>query len=502
MSDPTPADLARYEAEPLAFVEDLKISVAGSAHRFSDVMTKYQRLRFKSIMAGMKAVQLGQAPEFPCLWLEETKGNGKDHSCAIGLLWLLTFCPRTLFCQIAAADQDQAAECRRAAIQVCELNPWISEVVKIEAKAFVSLATGARCDIVATDTAGSQGALPDVLVINELSCITKREFVENLMDNATKNPQGFTIVATNAGFLGSWQAAWREIAIESLRWIFHRFAEPAPWLSPEALADARRRNSASRYARLFRGNWAPGGAGDAIDPHDIEVCVTLPGPQGAYVCGAGWDYFAALDIGVKNDRTALAVLGVNWRRRGIRLAYAKSWSPREYGGRVDLGIVEDEILQLTDRFCLHLIYFDPSQALYLASRLMSAGVRMDEYGFTAAHADEMALHLIQAFRNREIELYQHNELIQDLCSMSLVEKTNGVQYKLTAGRDAVQGHADLGFSFAMANSNATRVMTAQRERDNFQEMFTAPVAIVNQSSHPGFIPNDDYEMIRAQRFQE
>ena len=139
-------------------------------------------------------------------------------------------------------------------------NPWLNEFVVIQNWKVKHQGGLAEIDIMAADIAGSHGATPDVLVINELSHVTKWEFIENLLDNADGGPQGIVILATNAGFKGTKAEVLRKNALASKMWSVHIWNEPSPWLSPDDIEDARLRNSPSRFRRLwrqFRGGEAP-----------------------------------------------------------------------------------------------------------------------------------------------------------------------------------------------------------------------------------------------------
>ena len=214
-----------------------------------------------------------------------SKGASKDSDLGVCLLWLLVFSQRSLLVQVGAADQDQAGELHKAVRDVIALNPWLSELVKLTNNKITCAHNGATCEILAADVAGSHGARPDVLLVNELSHIVKREFAENLLDNATKMPGGLAIIATNAGFVGTWQHDWREQARTSPRWSFHQLAQPAQWIDGDELQEAAVRNSATRFRRLWWGVWAAG-AGDALDESDLAAALTLAGPEPAPQ--AGW----------------------------------------------------------------------------------------------------------------------------------------------------------------------------------------------------------------------
>src|SRR5262249_46356062 len=154
-------------------------------------------------------------------------------------------------------DQAQADELRKAAKGILRLNEWLSDAIQVRSWTLCNERTDARCEIVAADVAGSHGARPDLLVLNELSHIGKEEFAKNLLDNASKVPHGIVLVATNAGYTPSWQFDLREMARTSARWYFSAYTRPAPWLDEAEIDEARRRNSVNRFARLWEGQWVP-----------------------------------------------------------------------------------------------------------------------------------------------------------------------------------------------------------------------------------------------------
>ena len=193
-------NIKKFATDPLAFFDALIIPSAVGYKPFVEVMADYQRDWFKAIAPSLLAVAAGEKPPIGRFWSERTKGGSKDSDCACVLLWLLAFCPRKLDMQVGAADKDQAGELKKAAADILRQNDWLATRVEVQAWSLVCKATGSECSIVASDVASSHGARPDIVVMNELSHVTKEEFASNLLDNATKKPMGIVIVATNAGF--------------------------------------------------------------------------------------------------------------------------------------------------------------------------------------------------------------------------------------------------------------------------------------------------------------
>jgi hypothetical protein len=449
---PTTDRLRDYTADPLACIEDLQIPGVRGRVRFGDAMADFQRKRFASLAPSLLAIVRGTKPPIGRFWHEATKGGSKDSDLACNLLWLLSFTRRPLSCQVGAADADQANELKKAAADILRLNPWLAQRVAVQNWKLICSATDSVAEIVPADVAGSHGARPDVLILNELSHVTREEFASNMMDNAAKVPNGLAIIATNAGFQDSWQARWREIARTSPRWNFHQWAEPAPWLDPAEIEEAKQRNSLSRYLRLFHGRWASG-SGDAIDVEDLEAAITMPGPMHRHPPAAeNWTFVAGMDLGVKRDASALVVLGARYGSPRIRLAHCESWIPGS-GRNVDLESVYRAVLRAHAIFRFSL-WFDPSQALHMAQRLQRRNVICNEQPFIGQHLDRMASTLLQTFRARTIDLFNDSALIRDLGRLNIEEKSFG--YKLSASRE-VDGHADRGIALAICLPHAVEL---------------------------------------------
>jgi hypothetical protein len=439
----TSAQLATYRRDPLAFADDLVIPSAHGPRRFGDVMADFQRERFGEIAPALLALARAEKPPTGRYWWEATKGASKDSDLAVCLLWLLAFAGRSLLAQVGAADQDQADELRKAAADILRLNPWLAQRVKILNWRIVCNSNGATAEIVAADVGGSHGSRPDLLVLNELCHVTRPEFAENLRDNADKVPQGLVVIATNAGFTGSWQHRWREIARTSPRWVFNQRSEPSPWIDPADLAEAQRRNSKARFMRLWWGLWSSG-AGDALDADDIAAAVdaTLGPMQGNE---AGFGYVAGLDLGIKQDHSALVVLAYHSATQRTRLASCESWAPG-LEGKVDLMAVESAVMSASKRFGAAVLY-DPHQAGLMAQRCTKAGATMIEVPFVGATLNKLASCVLDVFRSRAVDLYPEPKLLADLNRLTIVEKSYG--YKLEATHDA-DGHADRATALALA----------------------------------------------------
>lgn len=437
-------NIKQFATDPLAFFGALILPSAHGPQPFVDCMANFQREWFKAIAPSLLAVAANKKPKVGRFWSERTKGASKDSDCACVLLWLLAFCPHKLDMQVGAADRDQAGELKKAAADILRLNDWLAKRIEVQAWTLVCKATGSECSILASDVAGSHGARPDIVVMNELSHVTKEEFSQNLLDNSSKKPNGIVIVATNAGFKESWQSDWRDMARESKRWHFHTWSEPAPWLSEDEIAEAERRNSRNRFARLYWGQWVAQ-SGDALDEQDIQAAINAALQPG--IKRPGEFYIGGLDLGIKQDHSAVVIIAGSHETLQLRLVHAQSWKPSLVTGKVDLIAVEREIAELHLQFGLDTCGYDPYQCELLAQRLTALGVPMREWTFTGANLTTMASTMLDVFRSRRLELFNHPALIADLGRLTIEEKSYG--HRLSATRTEA-GHADLATALAIA----------------------------------------------------
>jgi len=436
--------LRQYDADPIAFADDVLIRTKDGMRRFGDIKVPIQQELLQSLAPSLIAVRNGDLPPIPRVWAEMTKGYAKTLVIAICVVWLVAFSRRRLRIQIAAADKDQAAETRFAAMSVMEGFDGLEKRVRIDKWQINCEETGSQADIIAADEAGSHGALPDVLFIDEITAITKENFVLNLLDNAEKNSCSLVGAFTNAGFTGSWQYRLREIACTSPgRWAFHQATAPAPFHSPASIEDARRRDPSSRFHRLWYGVWSSP-SGDALDPEDVAAAVTIEGPMETR--RSGWIFAGGFDLGWKNDHSAFAIVARNIASQRFRLVQLISWAPGR-NGEVDLQKVEDEIVRANETFRMATVAFDPHQAALMAQRLKKRGVRVTEVPFVGGHLTEMASTLLETFRARTIDLYRDELLLKELSRLVIIENRFGFKLESTRG---VDGHCDRATALTLA----------------------------------------------------
>src|SRR5262249_36755190 len=108
--------------------------------------------------------------------------------------------------------------------------------------------------------------------------------------------------------------------------------------------------------------------------------------------------------------------------------------------------------------------FDVWQAEFLGQRLHKAGLSVDPVAITPKVLQEIASATLDAFRERQIDLFRHEALLTDLRALQVVEKSYG--YRLTSPRND-DGHGDiasaLGLGLLAVKDIRSAFSTTQRQ---------------------------------------
>lgn len=481
------AYLKRAETSFLTFIAGLIVPSGRGPKLINDVVAEHQMECFESMAPSLEALRLGVMPPCRRFWIERTKKASKDTDLAACLIWLLAFPNRPLFIQVAASDREQAGIVRRRIEDYLYYNPWLAERIELQAWKLQSKNKLVKVEIIASDIAGSHGETPDMLICNELSHVSKWEFIQNLLDNADGVPQGLVLIATNAGYKGTHAWNLKQVVETSDMWRCHYFRQPAPWHSAAFIEDAKRRNSPSRFNRLWKGVWSSN-KGDAFDDSQVDN-IFKPELEELHAPESGWYYIGGLDIGVNHDHAGFLILGVNTKLRRLRIATMRGFAPHPNTGEVNLMEVEDHCLMKARAFRLGWLGYDPHQAKLMAQRLRAKGIPMMEVPFTGNRINEMATALMGVLREGILESYEDpdNRLRNDVGRFNIVEKSYG--YRLDAVRDE-SGHSDVGTALIICLPHAIALLEGRALMDG-------DVLIYDDDEAPEEMPEEFEQLFEA-----
>jgi len=363
-------------------------------------------------------------------FLLRARGMSKTSDAgAIALALLLTEAPPRSRSHLYAVDADQARIGLDTVAGYVE-RTGLSPLVEVRASTVTVLASGASLAVEASDGASAFGLRPWLTIADEIGMWpgtpNHRKLWGAIVSAVPKVPGARLVAIGTAGSPSSLGAGvWHE-AEASPYWRTSRTRGPAPWWTKDDIEATRADLTAAEWRRLIECEWAEGD--DALTTaEDVAACIR-PGDL-TLAPRANRDYVAALDVGTRRDLTALAIGHMESRDAGRTVVVDRvlHWRPdRRLGSRVDLSEVEATVLRLCKEYHVDRLRFDRMQAEQMVGNLTRAGVRVEEYVFSASGAARIARSLHVALRDRAIELPDDDELRSEAVTVRMVETGPGM----------------------------------------------------------------------------
>lgn len=401
------------------------------------------------------------SPDSPSLhWLGRPKGGSKSTDLAgVGIAWLLTQAPPMVEAYVVAADAEQANRLLDKARGFIARTPELAGRITVQRDRIMG-PEGARIVALAADVAGSEGLLTPLVLVDELpnwaDTPSSRAMWTSVISAVPKWPGMTLAVIGHAGDPAHWSHRIYERAKASTQWRVNDVPGPLPWIRPEDLEEQRHLLLPSQFERRHMNTWVAGE--DRLTTVALlKECAVL---DGALPAVSGERYVIALDVGLKNDRTAVAVCHAEpvhgprrrrhlqvireepphleeWRRRRdvqdgeqlsttIVLDRMETWQGKR-DAPVRLSEVEAWIAEASRAYNGAPVVFDPYQAVGLAQRLSERGIRTREFTFSSASNGRLATTLFTLLRDRALKLPSGDaELLDELANVRLKETNPGV----------------------------------------------------------------------------
>ena len=381
-------------------------------------------------------------------------GSKTTDEAGVLLAVLLEQAPPATRSYAVAVDADQAALLHDAMVGFIQRTPGLSADLQVMARSVVNRRTQAALEVLPADGASAWGLRPHVVVVDELaawpSTLNHIRLWEALVSSIPKGvPEGRArlVCLTTAGDPAHWTARVLDRAKVSAEWRASEMPGPLPWRRQSDLDEQRALLPESSYNRLHLNIWtAPEDRLSTIDA--VRDCVKHAGvlpPE------PGQRYVVALDVGLVNDATVVAVGHLRRRVDDGSMVVVVDRLDRFQGTKakpVDLGMVEDHVAACSDIYNRAPAVVDPWQAKHLAQGLRRRGVSVREFTFSQSSTGRLGLTLDRLLRERLLELPDIAELVTELASVRLRETAPG-NYRL----DHDQGrHDDQAVAIALLAS--------------------------------------------------
>jgi hypothetical protein len=346
-----------------------------------------------------------------------------------------------------ASDRDQARLIVDALSGFVARTPGLASAIAVDRYA-ANTPAGARLEVVPADAASSYGLRGHLFIVDEITVwpSTNRPVWTSVLSAVPKVPGCRLVVLASAGDPAHWSFRIRERARTSSAWRLHEVPGPVPWVSAEALAEQRALLTDSQYRRLHLNRWTAS-EDRLVSAENLATAVRLEGPR-EYLPGV--TYAIGVDLGLRHDRTAIAVChaqeeGIGGGPRRIvldRLLVFEGTPDHE----VNLTDVEAVVFETWRRYGRPRVRMTPWQAISLAQRLRRRGVHIEEWSYSPQRYGSMASVLFGLLRDGLLDLYDAPGLVDEFANVRLKETLPG---QLRVTHDPGH-HDDMVVSIGMA----------------------------------------------------
>ena len=230
------AALQRMALDPEFYRSQLNIEVSGDVVRYADVHADWQEADFAAMDPGwLYCVGRSKAkPPYLRSLLERPRGGSKTTDLAAMAAWALAFAAFPVKLVSASGDRDQARLLRDAVRRLCELNPWLGNMLEIQQWLIRNRFNGAELQVLASDGPTNLGLLVDAVLIDELfgwpDVDQSRNNLHVLLSTISKKANCLAQIISNAGNSTSSWYETRESLRQDPSWYFHSLKEKPPWI--------------------------------------------------------------------------------------------------------------------------------------------------------------------------------------------------------------------------------------------------------------------------------
>jgi phage terminase large subunit-like protein len=457
----------RYARDPVAFIDDLvRLNERGQPFRLFDHQREILRAAFAFDADGRLS--------WDTFVYSTTKKSGKTTLNAALLIWwaFTQEAPNEVF--ILANDQEQAqARVFSSAARIIQRNPALAESATVETRRIV-LSNGTTIIALASEFRGAAGSNHGLTSWDELWAYSS-EASRRLWDELTGVPtrrNSIRIVTTYAGWEGESELLFELYKLgvgpeehpqgeaepihatlplyfnpEARLLVYWDHEARMPWQTARYLEAQRRSLRPGTYLRLHENRWTAA-EGSFIEPEAWAACVEEawapadPDPE--------LQIWAAFDLSVKHDSTALVAVTVDPETNQVVLVWHRIWQPSPEQP-IDLeNTVERATRELHAHFRVRAVYADPYQAHRSLTTLRRAGIPVQEYPQTVPNLTRMAQVLDDLLRSRQLVLYPADDLRAHALNAAAMETAQGYRIVKRAGSRRIDGLVALAMAATAA----------------------------------------------------
>jgi phage terminase large subunit-like protein len=217
----------------------------------------------------------------------------------------------------------------------------------------------------------------------------------------------------------------------------------APWQTEAWLAEMRRSLRPNQFLRMIQNEFVTTES-SFIDMSAWDRCVD---PHlGSVAADKSLGIFVGVDASVKHDSTA--IVGVTWDRKAqrCRLVFHRVFQPTPEQPLDFEFTVERTLLDISRRFRIRGVWYDPYQMQAVAQRLARAGIKLVEFPQTSTNLTAASQNLFEVIEGQNIIAYADAGIRLALARTIAIETSRGWRI----GKDKQVHKIDVVVALAMA----------------------------------------------------
>jgi hypothetical protein len=344
----------------------------------------------------------------------------------------------------------------QACKRICEASPHLRREAEIVSSRISFPQTGASLAALGGGAADQAGANPTISSFDELWGYTS-ERSRRLWDEMIPSPArriSARLVTTYAGFSGEstlleelYQRGHAQPLIGDdlhagdglLCFWTHRLH--APWQTENWVAEVRRQLRPNQFARMIE-NQFTAGEESFVTAEAWDRCVR-PG-IGTVPSNPLLPIWIGVDASVKRDTSA--VVAVTYSNDVVRLVYHRIFTPSPDDPIDFEADIEACLLDLSKRFSIRQVLFDPYQMVSVAQRLSKQGLPLQEFPQSVSNLTAASQQLYELIQGQALVCYPNEAMRNAITRCVAIEGTRGWHI----GKQKQSHKVDVVIALAMA----------------------------------------------------
>jgi phage terminase large subunit-like protein len=323
-----------------------------------------------------------------------------------------------------------------AIVQTCKNSPYLQRECVITQDRVVFPQTGAVIHAIASSDTSAAGAHPTITSLDEIWGFNNtrlRRLYEEFVPVPTRKIS-CRLITSHAGYSGESELL-EEMYRDGLKlpeiepglrggdntlffWSHDRLA---PWQTEQWLADMRKQQKRpAQFIRQFENRFVTS-ENPFIDMVSWDRCVQ---PSLGHMASSMYPVYVGVDGSTKDDETAVVVCYFDSQTKTVRLVTHRVFTPTPQEP-IDFEVVEDYLLDLSRRFRIRKILFDPHQLMSTMQRLAKRGLPVEEYPQTSERLTAASQNLYDLVMSQGIALYPDSAMRTSASRTIAVESSRG-----------------------------------------------------------------------------